>query len=264
MNRFINLCIIMVLLCACSNKQGNKESIEETQENDIAIVVEQKPETLYVNAKEGLRVRNEPNLTGDRIYLLSHKEPVVVVEKSIDYAVIDGIINYWYLIQNEKTYGWVFGGYLTKSLVEIEIEELKETIPGRYNFYSIDIKKDEHTYKEKKFDEFFCEIVRIDNNNFTLKYYSPESSNQYTGQFTLPPENKNIWYPSFISRYNGTPFYYMEGEIGGGGTYIYFYYSENKIIMDYKSYSNMNGYLEEGEPEMPISWLEFNMVFSKE
>ena len=171
------------------------------------------------------------------------------------------------------------------NIIDINADEFDDIISGRYNFYSIDIKKDENVYKGRFFekdenvykerffngtDELFCEIEHIKDNNFLLKYRRPrlypdlQSPEQQNEQFIFPPENREYWYPSFISKYNGIPFCIIMGEKGGGGTYIYFYYNENQIIMDYKYYSNMNGYLEEGEPEIPIEWLEFNMIFKKE
>lgn len=284
---FIKICIIMTLLCTCSNKREISANVNEAAKNNTAIATEKESNILYVNAKEGLRVRDEPNLTGNIIYLLSHKEPVIIIEKSMNEVEIDGIIDFWYLVQNKETNGWVFGGYLYESLEKLEEDEFEDTISGRYNYYSIDMKKDENIYKGKFFrvnedknvykerffgeiDELFCEIEHINYNNFLLKYRSPRryADDEIRGQqkepFKFPPENTVYWYPSFISRYNGIPFCIIGGEKGGGGTYLYFYYDEGQIIMDYKYYSNLNAYLEEGESEMPIEWLEYTIVFNKE
>jgi hypothetical protein len=181
------------------------------------------PEALYVNSKEGLRVRDQPGLTGNQIFLLSDKEPVTLVERNETPVEIDGIIDFWCLITNSDTTGWVFGGYLSNSLEEVESKELS----GVYSFYLVDIKKGEPEKLFGNAGEYICEIEHIDNDNFLFKtnipFFFGHHGEEKIVQFKYPPEEVN-WYPNFLVRYEGAPFYYSAGEKGGGGAYTYLFH----------------------------------------
>lgn len=79
-------------------------------------------DNMYVNSKEGLRVRDKPGLTGtNKIASLPHGVMVKIVsigqEDSIDdlYAPWVEILIPSYLWKSDKPeYGWIYGGYLTK------------------------------------------------------------------------------------------------------------------------------------------------------
>ncbi len=78
---------------------------------------------MYVDSPEGLRIRNQPSLNSEKIGVLYDRMIVKVIEIG-ELTTIDGIKSNWIKIlipidtikNNEKTYGWVFGGYLSKSL----------------------------------------------------------------------------------------------------------------------------------------------------
>jgi hypothetical protein len=254
----------MFLLCACSEKKSTEIKKTETLEENSIITIEKIPEFLYVNSKEGLRVRDESILSGNRIYLLPHKDLVTVVKRNDVPVEIDGVTDYWYLITTNETTGWVFGGYLCSSLEKIDNWELL----GKYSFFSIDMLKGRLDELPGKIDEYYCEIEYVDYNNFLLKTNIPFllssfDRNKNDMQFKFPPD-EIYWFPDFIAGYEGTPFYQYSGEKRGGGTYIYLYYDQEQIIIDYLKYNDINSYLEEWEPKADIYWLEFKIILKKQ
>lgn len=68
---------------------------------------------MYVNATDGLKVRNEPNLSSKKITRLDYGEYVYAV-KSGETVKIDGITAPWVQIELDEELFWVFGGYLSK------------------------------------------------------------------------------------------------------------------------------------------------------
>ncbi len=78
---------------------------------------------LFVNSLDGLRIRDEPSLSGNRIGVLYDRMSIKVVSIGNE-TEIDGIKSNWIkillpleTIKNQTNiYGWVFGGYLTNEL----------------------------------------------------------------------------------------------------------------------------------------------------
>jgi hypothetical protein len=68
---------------------------------------------MYVNSREGLRVRSEPSIDGDKIKTLLYGERIIIHAKTDNNVTIDEITDCWYSIdyRNET---WVFGGYLSE------------------------------------------------------------------------------------------------------------------------------------------------------
>jgi hypothetical protein len=77
---------------------------------------------MYVNAKEGLRVRSGSSINSTVIGTLQHGEFVRVLSRSNIQSTINGITNYWYNIHfsvgSDGYSGWIFGGYLSTELPE--------------------------------------------------------------------------------------------------------------------------------------------------
>ena len=98
-----------------------------------------KIDILYVDSIEGLRIRDTPGLTGNRIGVLYDRMVVKVVEIG-DETVIDGIKSKWIkillpieTIKNDKNiYGWVFGGYLTDKLEPFSTDNWSDDDLKRY------------------------------------------------------------------------------------------------------------------------------------
>ena len=120
---------------------------------------------MYVNSPEGLRVRDNPGLNGNRIGLLENQTVIAVhpwPRKDED-VIIDGIKGRWVYIGQGGINGWVFDGYLRPEPIEekIMIEHLKglwfvtEMNGENYSDYSEDQKSyfrfnDDGTYVFKQ------------------------------------------------------------------------------------------------------------------
>ena len=78
-------------------------------------------DTMFVDATDGLRVREEPSLKGKKVCALQHRMAVKVVAVGKE-VTLDGIKAPWVEIVvpkyewkgDEVEFGWVFGGYLKK------------------------------------------------------------------------------------------------------------------------------------------------------
>ena len=92
-------------------------------------------DTMYVDSKEGLRVRDYPSLKSNRICGLTHRLPVKVVAIGKE-ETIDGIKAPWVEIlipryewkSAEPEYGWVFGGYLSATQPRFKTPSNKEEL----------------------------------------------------------------------------------------------------------------------------------------
>ncbi|MDR0401359.1 MAG: SH3 domain-containing protein [Treponema sp.] len=118
---------IFFLLISCEEKrvQINETSLEEDNDRKQTIIESEginttidlyRNETMYVNSPEGLRVRDKPNLDGEKLFLLEKNHEVTVLQKDVNDINIDGIIGNWVYIKSNvnESQGWVFGGYLSK------------------------------------------------------------------------------------------------------------------------------------------------------
>ncbi len=84
---------------------------------------------MYVKSPEGLRMRDKPDLTGERISLLEDGQEVNVFEYDPNRVVIDGIDGYWVYVKSEEEEGWVFNGYLRDSKdSDIELRKVNELV----------------------------------------------------------------------------------------------------------------------------------------
>jgi hypothetical protein len=118
MRRIINILVfipILIIGCNKSNKiQAINKDIEDVSVHVSTEIQEQKNlnKIMYVNSPEGLRVRNLPNVNGDRIGLLDYLTEVKIVKEDNDIVSIEGIEGKWVNIITPIE-GWVFNGYLT-------------------------------------------------------------------------------------------------------------------------------------------------------
>lgn len=87
-------------------------------------------DTMYVDASDGLRVRDKPSLKSNRLCGLPHRLPVKVVSIG-DEETIDGITAPWVEIlvppslnKGASKFGWIFGGYLKAQRPEFLQEDL--------------------------------------------------------------------------------------------------------------------------------------------
>ena len=89
--------------------------------------------TCYVNSIEGLKVRDTPSLSGKRVAGLVNALPVKIISVG-DSVTIDGITDTWvkilipaYLWKDDTPeYGWVFGGYLSATKIDYDLNNLTD------------------------------------------------------------------------------------------------------------------------------------------
>jgi hypothetical protein len=108
----------MVFISNCTRKIGIEFKDEIHFEEEISDEIQEIKTSMYVNAPEGLRVRNSPSIDGDRIALLDNLTEVLVIGEDENYVNIDGISGKWTFIEAGNIRGYVFGGYLSTRLAE--------------------------------------------------------------------------------------------------------------------------------------------------
>ena len=125
MKAFLYIIIIpIIFLSNCTRKDNAEQSFiieSEAYVQEINVVELDSEEpflTMHVNAQAGLRVRNRPDLNGDRIGLLYHQSEVSVIMEDGNIVNIDGIYGNWVFVVSDNVEGWVFGGFLANSRME--------------------------------------------------------------------------------------------------------------------------------------------------
>jgi hypothetical protein len=142
MKRYINaLFSIFFLIVSCKEKRsqinetslnkedsGRKQAIVESQGINTIIDLDCN-EIMYVNSPEGLRVRDKPNLDGEKLFLLEENHEVTTLIKDVNNIIIDGIVGNWVYIKSNsnESQGWVFDGYLSKEK-NISVNDFKRNI----------------------------------------------------------------------------------------------------------------------------------------
>lgn len=94
---------------------------------------------LYVNSPEGLRIRNKPDLSANKIGVLYDRMKVKIISVGEE-TTIDGIKSNWIKVllpvetiqAKENVYGWIFGGYLTDKLDTFSTKEWTDNDLQRY------------------------------------------------------------------------------------------------------------------------------------
>jgi hypothetical protein len=225
--------IIMVIWASCSGKADNS-AVTETPlaENTVeaeTVIETYKPLAKYVGSKEGLRIRDTLVISKNVLDVLPYQSEILTVDRNDTETVIDNIRDYWYAFQTENGYGWVFGGYLKNSIAEIA----QEGIAGRYYVNNIDVMVKENVTHMDEFmrldnvmegrDDINFEISRIEGNSFNLNTNLPFYRHER-------PEYNNRTFSFPVAE--GKPFCTIDGDKGGGGTYLKFYYFEDYILLD--------------------------------
>jgi hypothetical protein len=138
------------------------------------------PKIMYVDSKEGLRIREEPSLNSNRIGAALHGERIRVYEKTNVPVTIDGIAGYWYRTDGRYIDGiwyrnaWVFGGYLSEQLPKDApvILGYWDDIGNDRNYYYF---RPDHTYSEgyKETDMGLMGTWSLNNNLLTIIITGP-------------------------------------------------------------------------------------------
>ena len=122
---------IGIILLLCSNLLFSLDSKYFKNNKNI--------DHLYVNSPEGLRIRNKPDLSGDKIGILYDRMNVKIISVGEE-TTVDGIKSNWIKIllpietvqAKENVYGWIFGGYLTDKLEPFSTKEWTDNDLQRY------------------------------------------------------------------------------------------------------------------------------------
>ena len=187
----------------------------------------------YVSSKDGLNVRESPNLNSRKIAALIYASEVTILETGTE-ETIDGIKGNWVKIQiprlswSQKNFsGWVFGGYLSEKLDESFIirynksKELDET----YNDYNVKILIDGNTkvllilknQKEiyrKNISSYCC-------NNARDKIYFYSQENYIKGKMIWEMENRHYsFYMLNLNNFSVTELFQNTTVEGGYGLRI--------------------------------------------
>ena len=112
-------------------------------------------DTMYVDSKDGLRVRDYPSLKSNKICSLTHRFPVKVVAVGKE-ETIDGITAPWVEIlipcccyewkSDEAEFGWVFGAYLSEKQPKFIAPENEEELKQYLGYIEL---FDEYEYDNK-------------------------------------------------------------------------------------------------------------------
>jgi len=71
--------------------------------------------SAFVNASNGLNLRDQPNSNGSKIFLLPFRSEVKILEQSSDVVTVGGIKGSWTKVKYQDKIGWVFNPYLSDS-----------------------------------------------------------------------------------------------------------------------------------------------------
>lgn len=130
------LAVLIMFAAGCSKKEepalAQDAQIQQKQETVQQTKIEQPVERdfRFVNSKEGLRIRNKPGIDGEKIGSLKNKEKVEVIAETAVLEELGLIKARWLEISTEDNLtGFVFGGYLEKSL---DIIDIIQQVEGEY------------------------------------------------------------------------------------------------------------------------------------
>ncbi len=114
-------------------KIDDEESLDEDADSSVDVKITNSNsrffengkivDTMYVDATDGLKVRNSPNLNSNKLCGISYRLPVKIVAVGKD-ETINNVTAPWVEILipryewkgDKPEYGWVFGGYLSKEI----------------------------------------------------------------------------------------------------------------------------------------------------
>jgi hypothetical protein len=255
-------------LCLLVMSCNKEKEILPLDDNDALSVNENteeviKKEIMYVSSPEGLRVREAPSFDSDKISLLSHLQPVVVLGKEEAEHTINYINGNWYLIESGDTTGWVFSGYLRNNAAAAEKSETKA---GKYHYSGIAVQRQEYRNP--------ASIIEHHKNVYFTLTRENNTENRYIFANNYPGNNYSSR-PRSVTVYDDSTGAFDEslGERGGAYTLCQFYYRDNAIVMyidDEATYITGQEIAELAEGEeidrdkYPLHKLVFEMTFTKE
>jgi hypothetical protein len=224
--------LLLAILCCCLNKKTIEKSDSTVIENTNKIIIFPINGKVYVASFDGLYLRSTGGIDGTIIRLLRQNTELILLERNEDKETIDGLLDYWYMVDTGEETGWVFGGYLFHKPVDSRIRNTQIA------------KMIAESEKSRLYEDIIMTIegAILYYNNDTLMVYerntkeSVSFSTNYNNVFLIKIEETPGWY--YLISYD----YKTQG-------YIYLYdISENSY------YGNLEGDGKNGP--FPKSWLK--------
>jgi hypothetical protein len=103
---------------------GLFESIEEIVniEDKISDNIYKFSRGTYYLLDGRINVRSEPSLRGEVLGQLNVNTEVKIVECAFNEQVIDGFLAYWYKIEYNNSFGYIWGGYIAQQTLVYDID----------------------------------------------------------------------------------------------------------------------------------------------
>jgi hypothetical protein len=226
MRKWVYVVFLIVVCCGCVNKKtaengSEPENNNTTSENINALGYFPINGKVYVAPFDGLNLRSNYGITGEKIKLLPQNAELIVLERSEEKETIDGIHDYWYRVDAGEETGWVFGGYLASSIIAVLPLILEEAdyshIIRRSNFtvkfatQTADVKiyEDDTCILEK---DHLSQYTFIINNNTAI--FDREESLVFFELYTKKEteiEQSSFYYINFSSSNTDNIFYASSG-----------------------------------------------------
>ncbi len=93
-----------------------EEELKEVDSPETSLTDDSSNEKLrYVASKSGLRMRDAPDISANKIDVIPNREKVELLEETGEAVTISGATGKWSKVKWKDKTGWVFGGFLTKS-----------------------------------------------------------------------------------------------------------------------------------------------------
>ena len=95
---------------------------EEKIQDALSVVLN---EPRWINSPEGLRMRDDPTLSGNKLLSVPHGEPVTLLEETGETITIQDGTGKWSKVRWKEHVGWVFGGFLSNEEIVTVREQVK-------------------------------------------------------------------------------------------------------------------------------------------
>jgi hypothetical protein len=141
----IFLIIFLIVVLSNCTKKEDKVSYQYETNQSSASEIRESNRKMYVNSIEGLRVRNTPDINGERIALLNDLVEVLIIKEDENEITIDGVNGKWCFVNYGNIEGWVFGGFLSFS--KPVRRNMNNTMENIIDYFTNNLNLDVHYYE---------------------------------------------------------------------------------------------------------------------
>jgi hypothetical protein len=146
-------------------------NIEEKKSDNIFKLISG---AVYYLLDDRINVRSEPSLNGEVLGQLNVNTQVKIVECAFNEQVIDDFLAYWYKIEYNNFFGYIWGGYIARDTLVYDIDDNGENDYFHYRSQKIwadahnsfedivDMNKDIFIYINNTLINNTFEVERID------------------------------------------------------------------------------------------------------